>query len=162
MNQTVKHFSNLNDLWYGCIEYAMRYRTEIVSDDEMILQFGTRLQRHSQVSREFLVSFLSASFNDCRRDRHRRADQLAAQGRVTRATNSGRYMMDGERQRVRLLPNRKFFEIAHCARLQTNISRTSSIQFNPDELFTRAFLQVTFTPHGNSRFLRRTRPIYIE
>ena len=82
----------------------------------MVFQLGSRIERDPQKPRKLPPALLASSFNDIRRNGHRRTRHLTAQRGVTTGAHRRRSSIDMHRQRVSFAPNAELLEIAHSAR----------------------------------------------
>jgi hypothetical protein len=113
----VEHLPKFYDLAQKRDKVGFRNDSYITRNYEVILELRNRVERIAEKAAEFALAFLHSAFDDVRRNRHRRSNQLAAQGSVNAPAYAMRNPMDIERQSVRLPPDMKFLEIPHAGTL---------------------------------------------
>ena len=70
----------------------------VAGHHQMVLELGGGVERDAYKPRELLSGFLARTFDDIRRDRHRRTDKLIAERGVIGTANSRCHTADTQRE----------------------------------------------------------------
>ena len=74
--EAVDHFPHLDNLGEKSHRGSAGYRPEVSGSDQMVFEFRRRVESNPQESSELAGALLSRAFDNIRRNRHRRSDQL--------------------------------------------------------------------------------------
>lgn len=109
----MEHLPYFNGLARKRVKVSSTDCPKVPTDDQVVLELRCCVQGEADESPKFSRALLARSFDNVCGNRHSCANQVAAQRGVVSTSYSDGYSMHIQRERVRLPPDLKGFEITH-------------------------------------------------
>lgn len=122
-HQPVEHLPHLRQLTGKGQVIAAGDGAEVTRGYEMIFELAQRAQCDTQEPRKTDFGSLFPAFDDVRRDGHRGANDLTAEGCEVSSPNARRSAMSVDRERMGLSPHLQLPVITHARTLRCAVSR---------------------------------------